>query len=241
MAEHHPDEESESARTERHRRAERRHWTFEKIGGSFALIFTAVAACGAIVSAFAAYWAYKETGRTAKAAIEANQIAIRPYIKVKLEPESFALNTVSNGVSDFRSVKFLIQNIGRLPGLVWVQSAINWDGRGHQGNELNWPSIGIVARVFLFPEEKGTEFGSEPLSITKGQITDMAMGGARLYVLVDALYGPSTNIELHGPSTDYETKVCSSYLLKGPAAGTGVLSLDSEATPCPSEGSNYAK
>jgi hypothetical protein len=46
-----PDEESEAARNEAHRRAGRRHWTFEKIAGGIALFFTAVAAGGAILAA----------------------------------------------------------------------------------------------------------------------------------------------------------------------------------------------
>lgn len=74
MTEHHSEEQTDRACAELHRRAERRHWTFEKIGSSIALFLAGVAAMGAIASAFAAYWAYQEAARTAKAAVAANEL-----------------------------------------------------------------------------------------------------------------------------------------------------------------------
>jgi hypothetical protein len=80
MTEPNPNDESENTRSERHRSAERRHWRFEKIGGSVALGFTAIAATGAVLSAIAGFRAYDAANRAVQAALGANEISIRPYI-----------------------------------------------------------------------------------------------------------------------------------------------------------------
>jgi hypothetical protein len=232
-------DESENAREERHRCAERRHWTFEKIGGSIALLLTFVAAVGAILSAIAGFRAYDAANQAVKTALEANQISIRPYIKVKFEPETFVLHKTGDGSGDLKAIKFLVQNVGKLPGLASIISGATWNGRGHQQDEKHIDSLGVVGRVFLFPENEGTEFTSYELSMTKGNIADLA-DGARFYVMVDVLYGPSKNIEVYGPSKDFETKVCTVYRVTGPAPGSDAISLTG-GDPCSSEGSNYAK
>lgn len=109
----HPDEESEGARAERHRSAERRHWFFEKIGGSVALGFTAIAAIGAILSAIAGFRAYDAANRAVQAALDANQIAIRPYIKIDLLPDTFEITSSPIGRS--LAMQFTIENTGKLP------------------------------------------------------------------------------------------------------------------------------
>jgi hypothetical protein len=86
-------DESEATRNESHRSAERSHWRFEKIGGSVALIFTAIAGGGAALSAYAAFQAWDAADKSAKAAIEANKISsdtegrqLRAYLIVSHGP-----------------------------------------------------------------------------------------------------------------------------------------------------------
>jgi hypothetical protein len=178
---------------------------------------------------------------------KANEIAIRPYIKVTLKPETFIMHysptAISNGnPGDASGVKFQVQNIGKLPGLAYIQSAATWNGRGHQEDEKSWPSIGVVARTFLFPGNTGKEFFSQGLALTKGQLADMA-GGGTFYVMVDVLYGPSKNTELYGASRDYETKVCTAFLIQGVTdpSGASEIRLSGEGSPCQTSGSNYAQ
>lgn len=108
-AENQPADESESAGEERHRCAERRHWTFEKIGGSIALGFTAIAAIGAILSAIAGFRAYDAANRAVEAAITANKLVIRPYLKITLRPETFDFIIPGGGS---RGVVFRVENTG---------------------------------------------------------------------------------------------------------------------------------
>lgn len=178
---------------------------------------------------------------------KANEIAIRPYIKITLKPETFIIHyspaVGAGGVAGNSSgVKFLVQNIGKLPGLAYIQSAATWNGRGHQGDEKSWPSVGVVARTFLFPDSEGKEFVSDGLALTKGQMADMA-GGGTFYVMVDVLYGPSKNTELYGASREYETKVCTAFLIQGitDPSGASEIRLSGEGSPCNTNGSNYAQ
>ena len=172
---------------------------------------------------------------------ESNRINTRPYIKVLMAPGTFVIHKAGDGARDSRSLQFVVQNIGRLPGLAAITSAVNWEGRGHPRDDKSWPSIGVVGRIFLFPDNnQGVVFSSQPLDLTKGQLTDLA-DGDKFFVMVDVLYGPSKNVELYGPSRDYETKVCTVYRLTGPAPGSDEIRLTGDGYPCPSEGSNYAK
>ena len=177
---------------------------------------------------------------------QANEIAIRPYIKVTLKPETFIMHyspaVGSSDAGDTKGVKFLVQNIGKLPGLAYVQSAATWNGRGHPGDEKSWPSIGVVARAFLFPSDKGTEFDSQWLALTKGQLADMASGGT-YYVMVDVLYGPSKNTELYGASREFETKVCTAFQIQAITEPNGAseFRLSGEGSPCNANESNYAQ
>jgi hypothetical protein len=80
-----PEEETESAREERHRVAERRHWTFEKVGGFFALLFTAIAGGGAIASAIASFGAWNAA---TKAVTEANRQAIAAEAQIAIAKDT---------------------------------------------------------------------------------------------------------------------------------------------------------
>jgi hypothetical protein len=90
----HPEQESETEREERHRRAERSHWTFEKIFGSLALLFAAVAGAAGIAGAIAAFRAYNAANQGITNAIEANKISRnaliasqRAFVTVTVTPE----------------------------------------------------------------------------------------------------------------------------------------------------------
>jgi hypothetical protein len=230
-----PGDEREETRNERHRSAERRHWTFEKIGGSIALIFTAIAAAGAVASAVASFGAWKAANDAVHAAFNANEIAIRPYIKITLKPSTFNIRISPDRDyrNDLAGVKFRVENIGKTPALVYVESSSNWSGRGHASDENNWPSTEVVGRKFIFPEDKETELTSYVSAFTTGQLADLATDD-KFYVMVDVRYGPLKN---GFPSDIYETRVCTVFKMKRDA---NLVTLGDDY-PCPSEDSNRAK
>jgi hypothetical protein len=233
MTEHHPEDESENAREERHRRAERRHWCFEKVGGAVALVLTAIAAVGAVASGFATYWAYQETQRTAEAAIVANQIATRPYIKITLEPDTFFIHQpgYSGNDHDVRYVRFLIQNIGKLPGLVAVSSATDWQGCGRVLNAETWASTkNHIATDFIFSDQAPLKYDTTGIPLTKEHLalTDCERWRPEFWVIVDVIYGQSKQ---------YETRVCSRFLLNQEAGGWHL----GQSQTYPDEQCNYAK
>jgi hypothetical protein len=125
------DDESEEARNERHRCAERRQWAFEKLGGSIALVFATIAGGGAVASATASFGAWNAANDAVRAALTANEINIRPYIKITLEPETFRM---PGGF-----IKFKIGNTGRLPEMAYIRRAVDWQAeieitKGKRGN-----------------------------------------------------------------------------------------------------------
>jgi hypothetical protein len=221
----HPDDESEEARNERHRSAERRQWAFEKLGGSIALVFIAIAGGGAVASAIASFGAWNAANDAVRAALTANEINVRPYIKITLEPETFRMPISGAG---FRGVKFKIGNTGRLPGMAYIRSAVDWQSQGHQRQEGQWPSIAHVLDIFLFPEQTSPDLSSDTLSITGDQLQDLSREPGRFfYVMVDILYGPKR---------EFETRVCSTFIL----SGIDELRL-SDGHPCTDKDSNFAK
>ncbi|MGJ5009283.1 hypothetical protein ACQR05_16040 [Bradyrhizobium oligotrophicum] len=165
---------------------------------------------------------------------QANEIQTRPYIKIEFEPDTFTVRSANDKRGDSRVVKFRLTNIGKLPRLVLALSATDWDGPGH-ARSTNWPSIGESGRAFLFPDARGVEFDSQGMSITPGQIADLANGTGRLFVMVDALYGPLDSSAI--PSREYETRICTSFAILSTA---GELRLG-EGRPCNEADSNYAK
>jgi hypothetical protein len=167
---------------------------------------------------------------------ESNRISTRPYIKITMKPEAFAIHTAGDTKGDFPGIKFRMENTGKLPGLVFVQSSASWGYAGRSGDDKNWPSIGIMARKFVFSGPDETEFPSYLLGFTKGQLADIATGD-RYFVMLNAIYGPSKKAELSGPSDEYQTKVCTVFQVRRDG---DVVKLD-DGEPCPSEGSNYAK
>jgi hypothetical protein len=109
-AENHPDNETEETRRERHRGAERRHWTFEKIGGSIALFFTFVAAAGAILSAIAAFGAWDAANKSAEYAHQqwlTAQFDQRPWVK----PPDIEVEFLGDKI--FFNPTY--ENVGRIP------------------------------------------------------------------------------------------------------------------------------
>jgi len=197
-------------------------------------ILTILIVCASIYSA-------RQSTITADAAIEANQINSRPYIKVRLETDNFRIHTTGAIPGDFSGIRIFVQNIGRLPGLAWIQDGISWNGRGHPGDESSWQERGVIGKIFLFPEPVDTPFDSEGLVLTQGQLSDLASTGGTLYVMADVLYGSSKNIQAEGPSRDYETKICSLFHIIPASNGENQLRLDPKSAPCSSDGSNYAK
>jgi hypothetical protein len=158
---------------------------------------------------------------------ETNQISTRPYIKVKLRPETFILP--KNGDGGLRGVRFLVENTGKLPAMLYIQSAVNYQAGGHNGDDQHWPSINLVGEKFVFPGDPPAEFTSQTLSITKGGIVDLGGNSGRFFALVDVFYGPAR---------EFETHVCNVYLMAADDAGEYRLS---DEQPCPHKENNYAK
>jgi hypothetical protein len=213
---------------------QQRHWH------DHAAVWAAIAAALAAVAAAGAgtYQGYVGN-RALDIARKANENAIRPYIKVKLEPESFIIHIPA--ANDVPVVEFKIENIGKLPALVWVQSAANWNDRGHPADDKQWPATDVSARMFLFPGSESPDIKGKFVDFTPGQLADIS-GSGHYYAMVDVLYGPSKNIETSGPSRDYETKVCTVFNIKRDNLSGGVVAITlGDGEPCPSDGSNYAK
>jgi hypothetical protein len=93
-----------------------------------------------------------------------------------------------------------------------------------------------VARKFIFSGTDDQDFPSYEIGLTPGQLADIKTGD-RFYVLIDAVYGPSKDVYLHGPSEDYRTKICTAYQIKR----TDTLITLGDGEPCPSDGSNFAR
>lgn len=230
MTEKHPDEESESARNERHRHAERRHWRFEKIGGSFAILFTAIAASGAVVSAIAAWHAYDAANRAVAAAIAANEIAIRPYVKIDLLPDSFKVGPRVGGTE--MSMQFSIANTGKLPAPVNIGGEILWSGAHHERGPWSFATLG---QLFLFPNQDSGILTVKSPVLSDGQMTDLKSNTNRsAYVTIQVLYGPDPR-----RLADRLVRVCMIYAIKWDGSQ---FSLDvGETCPDDSSGrSNYA-
>ena len=114
----HPENESEAAREEYHRRAERRHWFFEKVGGSVALLFTAIAGGGAIASAIASFGAWNAateavTKANRQAVAAETQIAVakdteirqlRAYVFATAVTETFKYGEIPSAMIKFRAL-----------------------------------------------------------------------------------------------------------------------------------------
>lgn len=110
-------DESEDARAERHRRAERCYWIYEKIRGSIALLLTFVAAIGAVVSAVAAIGAWNAATKTVdeakrQAVATEAQIGVakdtelrqlRAYLHINHGPLSVSGDTASAELQIFHS------------------------------------------------------------------------------------------------------------------------------------------
>lgn len=113
-----------------------------------------------------------------------------------------------------------------------MKSAVDWQGGGHV--HQNWPSIEHVADAFIFPGDDPVDYNSAWLSITPGQILDLANaapgGGSHMnfYVMIDVLYGENR---------EYETKVCKVFQVVGDL--TKELRLGGLVVPCSEK--NYAK
>src|ERR1700730_16269933 len=181
------------------------------------------------------YCALNSSRDSVNAAIKANEIILRPYIKIILEPSTFNIRISPDRDyrNDLAGVKFCVENIGKTPALIYVESSSNWSGRGHASDENNWPSIAVVGRKFIFPEDKETEFTSYVSAFTPGQLADLATDD-KFYVMVDVRYGPLKN---GFPSDIHEPRVCTVFKMKRDA---NLVTLGDDY-PCPNEDSNHAK
>jgi hypothetical protein len=60
---------------------------------------------------------------------DSNRLNNRPYIKIISKPEAFVIHSTGDTKGDFRGIKFRLENTGKMPGLTWVRSSANWNGR----------------------------------------------------------------------------------------------------------------
>jgi hypothetical protein len=190
------------------------------------LVFVILTTIGIFIQACILYGSDKTFQETAISAREANEINIRPYIKINFLPETF---TFTPNVA----IKFTIENIGKLPGYARVATGFTWVTRNHPRPD-NTPqaTLGVGAR-FLFPDSKGATF-TLTTKLSPRQIADLQSAeddGRRLYFLVRVQYGPESE------ESRYGTQVCNNYQLSDGGINTR---LDEESL-CTGEDLNYAK
>jgi hypothetical protein len=165
---------------------------------------------------------------------ETNQINTRPYIKIELIPESFAVNvSPSPGGSAGIIMQFAIENTGKLPAPADIQGSILWSGRSHQKGQWSFNNLG---KRFLFPSQDSVRFIAYAANeLTPGELLDLKGGGNgnSLYVSAMVLYGPDAQ-----HLGDRATRICTQY----PFGFTdGQFKLLAVGEPCTDPDSNYAR
>ena len=161
--------------------------------------------CASIYSAKQAKLSAEAANRAVEAALAANEIAIRPYIKIDLSPDSFKVAPRADGLE--MSMQFSIENIGKLPAPANVGGEILWSGFNHERGP--W-SFAKLSELFLFPNQNSPTFTVKSPVISEGQIADLKTHGNRsAYVTIQVLYGPD---QRHW--TDRFVRICTLYPIK---------------------------
>ena len=212
-----PDNPSPSTNYQRHWLDHAAVWA----AGAAALAAAAAAAVGA--------WQGWIANQGLAEAQKANEIAIRPYVKIIFRPETFIVQ--KSGEGDSRNIKFEVGNTGKLPGLVTLISTLGWQGRGHN-RQPEMEGRFMAGKVFVFPDQHDIELESTGLSITEGQITDWLAhpDEGKVYATIKATYGNA-----------WETEVCTIFPIR---VENGAIRLSNSTRPCEEDGGgpyNYAK
>lgn len=192
------------------------------------IVATIVAAIAAGASAYQGYAANQALDISRKA----NEIAIRPYIKITFDPSNFDLTQVTRDPGRRFRIKFTIENTGKLPAMASVQSGAIWVGKGHPQLPHTPAPIRLVGRRFLFPggEADGSPtFDAYTDQPTDGEIVDLKGGSSNTFLAI-AWVG-------YGISNSFQTQVCNVYSL---LIVNEHFQLGDEE-PCPEPDSNYAK
>jgi hypothetical protein len=168
---------------------------------------------------------------TAIAARAANEIAIRPYIKVSISPSSFAMRSRPTGGKPVMAIQFNIEDIGKLPALARAEANVDWEMEG-RSLPKNFGPTGNMGQIFLFPQDNSGNIIAYGAELNEGDLINLknAKHGS-VFVTVSILYGPDND------SARYETRICTVYptLIEDNA-----IRLD-RGERCPQDGSNYAK
>jgi hypothetical protein len=160
----------------------------------------------------------------------ANEIAIRPYIKVDLLPDTFAIGPISSRGGTVMSIQFTIENTGKLPAPATIQASIGWQASHHPLDRNAFRSYEGLGQRFLFPNQESGRITKYTNVLSDGELIDLKNGAGRsFYISAQVLYGPDKqHLE------DRAVQICMVFPINdsmrlGPAE------------PCPEEDSNYAR
>lgn len=205
----------------------KRHWH------DHAAVWAAVAAAlAAAVAAGAGAWQGLVANQGVVQARIANEIATRPYIKIDILPESFAIGTVPQRGGSVMSIQFTITNTGKLPAPVRVQTATSWQSVKHQLDQSTLRSYSNLGQRFLFPEQDSGRFTSYTNGLSDGEMLDLKANSSRqFYIRVMALYGPD---EQH--LGERSVLICNAYQInwngEGYSLGAGETDPGSDNEGC---------
>jgi hypothetical protein len=166
------------------------------------------------------------SNRQWEAMTETNKIATRPSIRVTLQPSAFHIPASGEGA--FRGIKFQIENVGKSPTVTQIATGADWQGCGRFIKGV--ADMNHIATVFVFPDQKALEYSSTGTPITQEHLAlaDCRSWRPEIWIVIDVLYGRSK---------EYETRVCTRYLLKEESDGWRLGATDTY----PDEACNYAK
>jgi hypothetical protein len=127
------------------------------------LVFVILTTIGIFIQACILHSSDKTFQETATAAREANEINIRPYIKINFLPETFTfkLNV---------AIKFTIENIGKLPGYVRVATGFTWVTRNHPRPENTPKQHSASEPDFCFQTRKALPLLSQQKISVRGKL-----------------------------------------------------------------------
>lgn len=209
----------------RHRVIERRYWFLT-------VLLTSVAAVGAVVSAIYGWRAVIAANRSAEAARVQNETSVRPYVKITFDPKSFAIRPQPLSGQPALSIQFSVDNYGKLPALLRIQSGMNWYD-AHHTRQPNLPqATSNVGQRFVFAsdEKEPLTAYSEPLGV--GDLVDLGEVGRReLEVIVSCLYGPPPDF------ARYETSTCVAYSIVGNGRDLHLVN----GASCPDDRKSYMR
>ena len=192
---------------------------------------TFIAAVGAAIAAsLAAYFTYGQWD----AATRTLEATVRPYVKINVLPDTFAVQNIPEaGGRERISVQFSIENTGKFPAPARIQYGLDWQSAGHQRTSSGTPqTTAALGARYLFPNQDSGHFRAFSNELNVGDLAELRADGFKnFWIAIWVGYGPFPN------SASYETRICNFYRVTGPFE---VLRLEG-GEPCPDQQSNSAR